>query len=138
MPEMSSIQQFTTEADRTINNYILRLHERHPYGDVYLPGYTYNYSGTTSNLSRFSYFSQVMQSYALEMAISSLRLNKPYNMGSLYWQLNDVWPVSSWATVDYYGTYKAAQYRIRQVYEELMIHTLHDTKNGDYTVYIVN
>lgn len=50
------------------------------------------------------------------MAIVTLRLNKPYNMGSLYWQLNDVWPVSSWATVDYYGTYKAAHYRIRQVH----------------------
>lgn len=59
-------------------------------------------------------------------------------MGSLYWQLNDVWPVSSWATVDYYGTYKAAHYRIRQVYQELMIHTLHDVKSGDYIVYIVN
>lgn len=79
-----------------------------------------------------------MQSYALEMAITSLRLNKPYNMGSLYWQLNDVWPVSSWATVDYYGTYKAAHYRIRQVHEQLMIHTLHDTKTGDYFTYIVN
>jgi beta-mannosidase len=79
-----------------------------------------------------------MQSYALEMGITSLRLNKPYNMGSLYWQLNDVWPVSSWATVDYYGSYKAAHYRIRQVHEQLMIHTLHDTKTGDYFTYIVN
>jgi len=79
-----------------------------------------------------------MQSYALEMAIVSLRLNKPFNMGSLYWQLNDVWPVSSWATVDYYGTYKAAHFRIREVYEELMIHTLHDPKSGDFIVYIVN
>lgn len=47
------------------------------------------------------------------MAIVSLRGNKPLCMGSLYWQLNDVWPVSSWATVDYYGTYKIAQYRVR-------------------------
>ena len=116
MPEISSILRFTQSSDWTINSYILRLHERHPYGDRYLPGYTFNYSGNTQNLTRYSYFSQVMQSYALEMGITSLRLNKPYNMGSLYWQLNDVWPVSSWATVDYYGTYKAAHYRIRQVH----------------------
>lgn len=114
------------------------MHERHIYGDKYLPQYTFDYAGTTSNLTRYSYFSQIMQAYALEMAIVSLRLNKPYNMGSLYWQLNDVWPVSSWATVDYYGAYKAAHYRIRQVYQELMIHTLHDSKTGDYVVYIVN
>ena len=113
MPDISSIEQYTAPEDRTINSYILRLHERHIFGDKYLPQYTNNYSGTTSNLTRYAYYSQVMQSYALEMAIVSLRLNKPYNMGSLYWQLNDVWPVSSWATVDYYGTYKAAHYRIR-------------------------
>ncbi len=82
-------------------------------GDQYLPQYTNNYSGLTKNLTRFSYFSQIMQSYALQIAISSLRGNKPFNMGSLYWQINDVWPVSSWSTVDYYGVYKAAHYRIR-------------------------
>ena len=72
------------------------------------------------------------------MAITSLRLNKPYNMGSLYWQLNDVWPVASWSTVDYYGTYKASHYKVRHVYEQLIMHTLHDKVNGDYITYIVN
>ena len=67
----------------------------------------------STNLKRYAYYTQVMQSYALEMAIVSLRGNKPYCMGSIYWQLNDVWPVNSWATVDYYGMYKAAHYRIR-------------------------
>lgn len=79
-----------------------------------------------------------MQAYALETAISSLRLNKPYNMGSLYWQINDVWPVTSWATVDYYGTYKAAHYRVRQLYSQLLIHVLHDRTSETYTAYIVN
>jgi len=138
MPEMSSLLQFTAVEDRTPGSYILNLHERHPKGDIYLPQYTVKYSGDSKYLPRFAYYSQLMQAYALEMAIVSLRLNKPYNMGSLYWQLNDVWPVSSWSTVDYYGTYKAAHYRIREVYEELMIHTLHDVKSGDYIVYVVN
>ena len=71
-----------------------------------------------------------MQAYALEMAIVSLRGNKPYNMGSIYWQMNDVWPVSSWATVDYYGIYKAAHYRIREAYNQLLVHIVHTPKNG--------
>ena len=102
----------------------MRLHERHIRGDVYLPGYTQNYSGVTSNLTRFAYYSQVMQAYALETAIKHLRLNKPDNMGSLYWQLNDVWPGSSWSTVDYHGNYKAGHYTVRHLHEQLLMHTL--------------
>jgi beta-mannosidase len=142
MPDMSTLQRFTRPEDldypSSNDSYVMRLHERHPSGHILLPGYTFNYSCATGNTTRISYFSQVMQSYALEMAITTLRLNKPYNMGSLYWQLNDVWPVTSWATVDYFGTYKAAHYKVRSSYEQLIIHTIHDKVTGDYVTYIVN
>jgi beta-mannosidase len=124
MPEMSSLQQFTRPEDLVPNSLILRLHERHVSGEALLTGYTTSYVGSTYNITRFSYYSQVMQAYALEFAITNLRLNKPFNMGSLYWQLNDVWPVSSWSSVDYYGTYKASHYRVRQAHEQLYIHTI--------------
>lgn len=91
----------------------MRLHERHIYGDKYLPMYTKKYAGSSTDLERYSYFTQIMQAHALTVAINSLRGNRPSCMGSLYWQINDVWPVSSWATVDYYGMYKAAHYAVR-------------------------
>jgi beta-mannosidase len=87
--------------------------------------YTEKYAGTTSNLETYVYFSQVMQAYALEMAISSLRGSKPFTMGSLYWQLNDVWPVASWSTVDYYGRYKIAHYHIHHLHNPLLIHSFY-------------
>ena len=59
-------------------------------------------------------------------------------MGSLYWQLNDVWPVSSWATVDYYNSYKAAHYKIRNLHNLLLIHLVYDKKADQYNVFIVN
>ena len=49
-PEMSTIQTFTYPQDRTISNLIMRLHERHPKGDEYLPRYTQNYTGDFKNL----------------------------------------------------------------------------------------
>lgn len=130
MPEYSSIMKFTNPSDRVLNSLVLRLHERHIFGDKYLPMYTTKYAGDSTNLKRFAYYSQVMQAYALELAIVSLRGNKPICMGSLYWQLNDVWPVSSWASVDYYGAYKISQYRIRDVYNQLLIHTVHTPPNN--------
>lgn len=129
IPEIASLQKFTKPEDlwypTSNDSYVMRLHERHPLGHVLLPGYTFNYSGPTSNTTRLAYFSQIMQSFALEKAITSLRLNKPFNMGSLYWQLNDVWPVTSWATVDYYGNYKAAHYKVRKMHDQLIIHAIH-------------
>jgi len=113
MPDISTIENFTAPTDRYLNSLILRLHERHPLGDKYLPMYVFNNTHSSQNLTRFSYFSQVMQSYALELATTSLRGNKPYNMGSLYWQLNDVWPVSSWASIDYLQVKKASHYKIK-------------------------
>lgn len=136
MPDYSTILKFTSAEDRSPLSYVMRLHERHVKGDEYLPMYTTKYAGNSSSLLTFSYYSQVMQAYALEMAIRTLRLSKPYCMGSLYWQLNDVWPVSSWATVDYYGIYKAAHYRIRQLHNLLLIHVLHS--ESSYKVYMVN
>lgn len=63
-------------------------------------------------------------------------------MGSLYWQLNDVWPVSSWASVDYYGAYKASHYRIRSAYNQLLVHTVHTPSNNltseSYKVVAIN
>lgn len=89
--------------------------------------YTDSVCGKANNLKQFSYYSQIMQSYSLEIAIRSLRGCKPICMGSLYWQLNDVWPVSSWATVDYYGNYKASHYKIRESYSLLYTNVYHET-----------
>lgn len=136
MPDYSTILKFTAPEDRSPLSLIMRLHERHPKGDEYLPFYTFKYAGVSSDLRRFAYFSQVMQAYSLEMAVRSLRGNKPFTMGSLYWQLNDVWPVSSWSSVDYYGMYKASQYRIRQAHSQFLIHVKHSGLSG--SIYALN
>jgi beta-mannosidase len=62
------------------------------------------------------YVTQLMQSYAVPYAIEHMRRNRPYSMGTLYWQLNDIWPAISWSSVDYYGRYKALHYIVRHAY----------------------
>jgi beta-mannosidase len=138
MLEYSSILRFTEEKDRTINSLVMRIHQRHIYGEKFLPMYTSKYVGTTNDLERYSYFSQIMQAHALSTAINSLRGARPFCMGSLYWQLNDVWPVSSWATVDYYGMYKAAHYTVRDLYWPLQAVVRHNSTNKTYTICAIN
>jgi beta-mannosidase len=68
------------------------------------------------------YLSQLFQADAMEVAVRSHRLATGRCKGTLYWQLNDVWPGASWSTVEFDGTWKAAHYRLRELYApELLI-----------------
>jgi len=80
--------------------------------------------------------SQLLQAKGMSMGVKAQRRAKPYNMGTLYWQLNDCWPVVSWSSIDYFGNWKAMQYKIAQAYEDVIIssHIENDTLN----VYLVN
>ena len=72
------------------------------------------------------------------MAIEANRRAKPYNMGTLYWQLNDVWPVISWSSVDYYGEWKALQYRTKELYKNIMLSAFPNSINNTYDIFIVS
>lgn len=56
---------------------------------------------------RYVYLTQLMQSEAVGSAYQTWRRNwkgprKEYSAGAIVWQLNDTWPVSSWAIIDYF------------------------------------
>jgi beta-mannosidase len=69
----------------------------------------------------FLYASQVMQAEAIKMGAEHLRRDRPRTMGSLFWQLNDCWPVASWSSIDYDGRWKALQYYSRRFYNDLLV-----------------
>ena len=80
--------------------------------DLFLP---------TKNLSNYAYISLCMQGYGVGLRIESLRRNMPATMGSLYWQLNDVWPVFSWSSIDYYGQWKPLHYIAKKLHQNVMV-----------------
>jgi beta-mannosidase len=57
-------------------------------------------------------------------------------MGSIYWQLNDCWPVASWSSIDYYGRWKALQYYARRFYAPILVSP--HVEDGSVKVYIVS
>ncbi len=84
----------------------------------------------------YSYVSQLLQAEGMKTAIEAHRRAKPYCMGSMYWQLNDCWPVTSWSSVDYYGNWKASHFQVRRSYKNVLIAVAQ--KNEQLQIYIIN
>ena len=84
----------------------------------------------------FIYLSQVTHQLAMKEAIEAHRRNMPVCMGSLYWQINDCWPAISWASVDYFGNWKASHYQAMRSFEKLILAP--DTRNGKMDLYAVS
>lgn len=78
----------------------------------------------------------VLQGDAIKTAIESHRRQMPYNMGTLFWQHNDCWPVASWASRDYYGRWKAQHYYVRKAYDDILISSV--VEGDDLIVYAVS
>jgi beta-mannosidase len=77
----------------------------------------------------YIYVSQLLQARGIKTAIEAHRRARPYCMGTLYWQLNDSWPVTSWSSVDYYGRWKALQYAVKEAYRMCLV-SFEENENG--------
>jgi len=82
----------------------------------------------------YMYVNQLNQAEGIKMALEAHRRAKPYCMGTLYWQLNDCWPVISWSSVDYYDRWKPLHYFVRKVFDDVLISPL--IEDGMIRVYI--
>lgn len=120
-PEMKTIRSFAEEKDFDINSEVMKTHQKSGVGNEAIKEYMDMYFHTPRNFEDFVYIGMVMQGNGMEEAIEAMRRGRPYCMGSLYWQINDDWPVVSWSSIDYYGNWKAQHYRARDVYAPLAL-----------------
>ena len=74
-----------------------------------------------SEFGTLLYASQLLQAEAIRCGVEHLRRNRGRCMGALYWQLNDIWPVASWSSIDYYGRLKALHYVAKRFFAPVMI-----------------
>ncbi|MBK7935898.1 MAG: glycoside hydrolase family 2 protein [Lewinellaceae bacterium] len=116
-PEWRTILGFTQPEDRLLDSKVMLIHQKFPRGNALLAEYLKRDFRPVGTFEDFVYMSQVMQAEAIRTGIEAHRRNKPYCMGTLYWQFNDVWPVASWSSRDYYGRWKALQYYAREAYK---------------------
>lgn len=77
-------------------------------------------TGAPTNLEEMIDFSMITQAEGLKFGIEHFRRRKPHCSGTLFWQLNDCWPVLSWSVIDYFGFGKAGYYYVRRAYAPVL------------------
>jgi beta-mannosidase len=134
-PEMRTIRSFAKPEDLNIRSATMQDHQKNHGGNERILTYMLRWYPEPKDFASFVYLSQVLQAEAIKVGAEHLRRQRPNTMGSLYWQLNDCWPVASWASIDYYGRWKALQYYARRFYDDVIVSTYeHDGKVDVYVV----
>ena len=120
-PEFKTVKRFTVASDWDIHSKVMNAHQRSEKGNQLIKEYMGEYYIIPNEFKSMLYLGQVLQAEALKIAIEAHRRNKPYCMGSLYWQINDCWPVASWSSIDYYGRWKALHYYAKKAFQDVLI-----------------
>ncbi len=127
-PEWKTIETFTEPNDRGLETPIMTVHQKHPRGNTLMRKYMAREYHVPSSFEDFTYVSQLVQAEGMRRGIEAHRRAMPYCMGTLYWQLNDVWPVASWSSVDGLGRWKALHYVAREAFSPILISPVLDNK----------
>ena len=120
-PSEKTVDTFTLPEDRNIFSRIMELHQRCHGANKKILTYLADTFKYPTEFGTLLYASQLLQAEAIKYGVEHLRRNRGRCMGALYWQLNDIWPVASWSSIDYFGRYKALQYVAKRFFAPVMI-----------------
>ncbi|KGO80144.1 beta-mannosidase [Flavobacterium cauense R2A-7] len=136
MPDLETLRSFANESDLNLQSDVVKNHQKHPTGYQTIQTYMERDYKFPTNFEDFIYVSQLLQAEGMKTAIEAHRQAKPYCMGTLYWQLNDCWPVTSWSSVDYFGTWKAFHYQAKRSFENVLVSVA--VEENQYKVYVIS
>ena len=139
---LEKVGRFNSEFGYQAYPNIETKHQKHPRGEELIQKHVERYvcrdaRPCVSTDEQYIYYSQLSQAYGIGLAIEAQRAAKPRCMGTLYWQLNDAWPVISWSSIDYAGNKKLLHENLKVLYAPILIGVL-PTTDGNFTVYAVS
>jgi beta-mannosidase len=136
MPPLSSFRLFDSNGNFSLTDPIVLAHQKNENGFATINEYMQNNYPVPTDFSDYVYVSQVMQRDAISKAVEAHRRAMPYCMGTLFWQLDDCWPGTSWSATDYYGQPKLLSYAMKDLYAPLMVSVTE--KNDSVFIYVIN
>jgi beta-mannosidase len=137
-PEPKTVYGYTEPQDRNVTTYVMELHQRSGIGNTVIMQYMLDWFRLPNSFESTLWLSQILQGMAMKYAVEHWRRAMPRGMGTLYWQINDCWPVASWASIDYHGRWKALQYMASQFYAPILVSAVEDAKAGTVEIHLTN
>lgn len=134
-PELSTIRTFADSTQWNLEDPVMKHHQKSYVGNGMIAKHADVLYGKSKNFKEFIYFSQLTQAEAVGLAVTGHRLDAPRCMGTLYWQLNDCWPAPTWSGIDYYGNWKALQYRMKKDFQDIAVLRKLDNGSSRFFLY---
>jgi beta-mannosidase len=135
-PAFNTVKEYAPEEEWNVTSPVMMHHQKNLKGNEIIISTLSRYFRFPQKFTDFLYLSQVQQAWAIQTAVEYWRGNRPICMGALYWQLNDNWPVASWASIDYTGAWKLLHYGAARFFAPL--HIAGWVKDGKVTIAAMN
>ncbi len=122
-PSIKTLKMFCPDEQLYMDSDIMESHQKNPAGNGKILDYMKQRFSIPESFEKQVIISQITQAEAMEYGVEHWRRNRNeyHCMGSLYWQLNDCWPVASWSSIDYYGRWKALHYYAARFYSPIFV-----------------
>lgn len=135
-PSLKTIEKFCPPDQYDFNSQIMENHQKNGAGNQKIMDYMDKRFSIPQKFEHQVILSQITQAEAIEYGVEYWRQNRTdhHCMGSLYWQLNDCWPVASWSSLDYYGGWKALHYFAKRFYQSLFASVKEDANQVEFWV----
>jgi beta-mannosidase len=120
-PALKTIKSFAENEDLNIFSRIMEMHQRNEGANGRIMTYLAKTFLYPTQFDILVYTSQLLQAEAIKYGVEHWRRNRGRCMGAVYWQLNDIWPVASWASIDYFGRWKALHYFAKRFFSPALL-----------------
>ncbi len=136
LPPLATIRTYAAEAEWNMTSYIMEQHQKNASGNGLMVAQLADNFRLPKDFPSLVYLSMVLQAEGIRYGVEHWRRHMGRVAGTLYWQLNDCWPVASWSSLDYFGRWKALHYAARRFYAPLLL-SIEDTPTTQ-SIYIAN
>jgi beta-mannosidase len=119
-PEPRTLDAVVPPDQRNPSSWVMEHHQRSPKGNIRVTTALTREMPVPKDFDSFCWATQINHAAAMRVAVEHWRRIKPWCMGTLYWQLNDIWPVASWSSLDFHGRWKVLQHEAARFFDPLL------------------